>query len=100
MDSAQGLPLWVHFRDRGSRGDRFSLRLKSRGVVVRMFRHLCDVPLRTLAVAGTEEGICPSHPEAKGLWVAASVRLDGGLSLAGPLRLPVCALPWIRFVAV
>ena len=50
----------MHFRYGGPRGDRFSLRLKSRGKVVGMFRHLCDVPSRSLAAAGTEEFAHPS----------------------------------------
>ena len=75
----------MHFRDGGSRGDRFLLRLKLQGAVAGMLRRLRDVPLLSLAVAGTEAGTRPSPLETTRFWVAVSVRLDGGLSSMGPL---------------
>ena len=46
--------LRAHFRDRGSRGDRFRLRLKSGGAVVGSSRRPREVTSWSLAVAGTE----------------------------------------------
>ena len=89
----------MHFRDGGPRGDRFTPRLKSRGMVVVTFRRRRDIPARSLAAVRIEEFAHPSLGTTR-LRIAVAVRLDWGWSLIGLVRPPSRALSQFRSAVV